>query len=422
MNIFQKIFHNKVLRNGGLFSFYSFFQKGISFFLLILLAKFITPNDYGLMNLFNTAVMLLGYFVGLNTAGYLSISYFTSGNVENFREDFTIIILITIGSIILLLMSIFPFISSLSTLLSVTPSLLITALSLATCNTFLQILLNYYRVQEKVIAYGIYSCSTSILSALLVFVCVFYLRQGWYGYVEGQLISLTLAAVTSLFLFKKWDLYSFKRLSLQRFKEIIMWGIPLIPHLATVWIRQGMDRYIIEHNHTTTDVGLFSFALNLTNIIIMVGTSFNNTFSVNILKTLSLDIPLSQKIENLKTQNKKIITIYIIGTILITLGIILCIPFIMPNYSPAIKYFIILSFYGLCQCFYFQYCNFFFYYKKTRTLMYITFSSSLLHLLLSLLFTQYSLIYTCFIYVFIQMCIVFMIKKISTKIIIQYCQ
>lgn len=417
MNIFQKTFHNKILRNGGLFSFYSFFQKGISFFLLILLAKFITPNDYGLMNLFNTAVMLLGYFVGLNTAGYLSISYFASKNVENFREDFTIIILITMGSLILLLMSILPFISSLSALLSVTPLLLVTALLLATCNTFLQILLNYYRVQEKVIAYGIYSCSTSILSALLVFVFVFYMRQGWYGYVEGQLVSLTLAAILSLFLYKKWKLYSFKRLSIQRFKEILIWGIPLIPHLATIWIRQGMDRYIIEHNHTTVDVGLFSFALNLTNIIIMIGSSFNNTFSVNIFKTLSLNIPLSQKIGKLKIQNNKIIIIYIAATIIIVAGIIVCIPLLMPNYSSAIKYFIILSLYGLCQCLYFQYCNFFFYYKKTRTLMYITFSSSLLHLFLSLLFTPYSLIYTCFIYVFIQICIVLMVKNISTKMI-----
>lgn len=417
MNIVQKICQNKLLRNGSLFSLYSFLQNGISFILLIVLAKFISPADYGSMSLFNTASTLFGYFVGLNTAGYLSISFFANKQKEEFKKDFTAIILTTFGSSIFLCICILPFLTSLSALVSITPLLLIAALLIASFRIFLQILLNYYRVQEKVIDYGIYSCSNSILTALLVFTFVIYCKQGWHGYVQGQLVSLTLIAGTSLFLFKKWKLYSFKGLSIERFKEIIFWGVPLIPHLAAIWIRQGMDRYIIEHNHTTADVGFFSFALNLTNIIIMVGTSFNNTFSVNIFKTLSSDTTLSEKIQILKRQSRKIMMVYVAAAILIVFGVTVCIPFIMPNYSPAIKYFLILSLYGLCQCFYFQYCNYFFYLKKTKTLMYITFGSSLLHLSLSLLLTPYSLILTCWIYVFIQALIVIATKMIGMKML-----
>lgn len=406
-----------MLRNGSLFSLYSFLQSGISFILLIVLAKFISPADYGSMSLFNTASTLFGYFVGLNTAGYLSVSFFANKQKEEFKKDFTAIILITFGSSIFLCICILPFLSSLSALVSITPPLLIAALLIASFRIFLQILLNYYRVQEKVIDYGIYSCSNSILTALLVFTFVLYFKQGWHGYVQGQLVSLTLIAGMSLFLFKKWELYSFKGLSVERFKEIIFWGVPLIPHLAAIWIRQGMDRYIIEHNHTTADVGFFSFALNLTNIIIMVGTSFNNTFSVNIFKTLASDSALSEKIQILKRQSRKIIMVYIAAAILIVLGVTVCIPIIMPNYSPAIKYFLILSLYGLCQCFYFQYCNYFFYLKKTKTLMYITFGSSLLHLSLSLLLTPYSLILTCSIYVFVQALIVIATKMIGMKML-----
>lgn len=406
-----------MLRNGSLFSLYSFLQSGISFILLIVLAKFISPADYGSMSLFNTASTLFGYFVGLNTAGYLSVSFFANKQKEEFKKDFTAIILITFGSSIFLCICILPFLSSLSALVSITPPLLIAALLIASFRIFLQILLNYYRVQEKVIDYGIYSCSNSIFTALLVFTFVLYFKQGWHGYVQGQLVSLTLIAGMSLFLFKKWELYSFKGLSVERFKEIIFWGVPLIPHLAAIWIRQGMDRYIIEHNHTTADVGFFSFALNLTNIIIMVGTSFNNTFSVNIFKTLASDSALSEKIQILKRQSRKIIMVYIAAAILIVLGVTVCIPIIMPNYSPAIKYFLILSLYGLCQCFYFQYCNYFFYLKKTKTLMYITFGSSLLHLSLSLLLTPYSLILTCSIYVFVQALIVIATKMIGMKML-----
>lgn len=417
MNNIQKIFHNKVIRNGSLFSFYSFFQKGISFILLIILAKFVSPTDYGEMNLFNTAATLIGYFVGLNTAGYLSISYFANKKIEEFKKDFTIIILINIFSSLLLCICILPFLSSLASIISLTPSLLIAALLLAFFRIFLDIALNYYRVQEKVISYGVLSCSNSLLTAALVLFFVLGCKQGWHGYVEGQLLTLILISIISLYLFKKWDLYTFRGLTINRFKTIVLWGIPLIPHLATIWIRQGMDRYIIEYNHTIADVGIFSFALNLTNIIIMIGTSFNNTFSVNIFKTLSLNIPLIERKNILKKQNKKIFIVYIVSTILIVLGVIIFIPLIMPNYSSAIKYFLILSLYGICQCFYFQYCNYFFYFKRTKTLMYITFCSSLLHLLLSWILTPFSLIFTCWIYVIIQILIVVITKKIGTQVL-----
>lgn len=408
----KRLSNNKTLLNGSLFSLYSFLQSGISFILLIILAKFISPTDYGSMNLFNTASTLFGYFVGLNTAGYLSVSFFANKNQkEEFKKDFTIIILTTLTSSILICICIYPFSDSLSSIANITPLLLFIALFIASFRTIFQILLNYYRVQEKVISYGIFSCSNSILTAILVFLYVLYFKQGWHGYVYGQFTVLSLVTVLALFLFYKWRLFSFKELSIKRFKEIAFWGIPLIPHLAAIWIRQGMDRYIIEHNHTTADVGFFSFALNLTNIIIMVGTSFNNTFSVNIYKTLSSDMSFPQKTLTLNRQGRKIMKIYVGAAVLIILGVSIFIPILMPNYTTSIKYFYILSLYGLCQCFYFQYCNYFFYYKKTKMLMYITFGSSILHLALSLFLTPHSLIFTCWIYVLVQFFIVLIVKK-----------
>ena len=59
----NNLIHSKTVRNGGLFSAFSFFNKGIGFVLLILLAKYIQPSEYGELSLFNTLVSLLGYFV-----------------------------------------------------------------------------------------------------------------------------------------------------------------------------------------------------------------------------------------------------------------------------------------------------------------------------------------------------------------------
>ena len=93
--------NNKTLKNGGLFSIFSFFNKGISFLLLMILAKYISPAQYGFLSLFNTIVTFLGFTVGLSTAGYLGISYFKN-KLAVFKSDLTTIILITtVGSLLL---------------------------------------------------------------------------------------------------------------------------------------------------------------------------------------------------------------------------------------------------------------------------------------------------------------------------------
>lgn len=67
---------------------------------------------------------------------------------------------------------------------------------------------------------------------------------------------------------------------------ILLYGIPLIPHNAVAFIRQGLDRYIINANFSIEEVGLFSFAMNLANIIMTIGLGFNQTNSIEIYKVL----------------------------------------------------------------------------------------------------------------------------------------
>lgn len=85
---------SKTILNGGLFSIFSFVNQGISFVLLIILARFIGPDEYGSLSLFNTVVSVLGFLVALSTQGYFQVSYFRNPH-SVFRKDFTLIILIT---------------------------------------------------------------------------------------------------------------------------------------------------------------------------------------------------------------------------------------------------------------------------------------------------------------------------------------
>ncbi len=394
---FQILKTSKTVRNGSLFAIFSFFNRGISFVLLTILARYLSPTDYGELSLFNTFVMFLSYFVGLSTAGYLNVSYFQEKR-DTFRKDFSAICIITVVVSLILLFLIGLNSKSLATWLKIPVQFIFWGLLISFCNVFIGINLDYYRIQEKLPKYGILSCSFAILNFVLALYLVVIKKLNWQGQVYSLVICNGIFAIIALIIFFKSKLLTFPR-HITNYRKIILWGLPIIPHQASGWMKQGLDRIIIDRTHSIADVGLFSFALTLASIVIMIGTAFNQTNSVNLYQTLSSHETKENKLRGLRHKEKYFTLLYCAVTVLIVTGGYFLIPLFMPKYTPCIPYFIILSIYGLGQCVYFLYCNYLFYFKATKNLMMISVASAILHLILSLWLTKYSLYYTCFIYI-----------------------
>lgn len=395
----QKIKGNKTLRNGLLFSVYAFIGRGISFVLLIILAQFIPPVDYGKLSLFNTVVMVLGFLMAFSTSGYFGISYFKEDKAT-FHQDFTFImtmLAITVGFVSLIFVV---WGDSISELAGITTDLLWWALFIAFVTVPFQMHMDYYRLQERVKMYGVMNIGNAILNAVFSILLVITFAQGWMGRVNTHIGVSALFAIIAVVFFVKNGFCDF-RLKKDRMKMILFWGLPQIPHLATNWIRQGCDQYIINYNYSTQEVGLFSFALNLVSIITMIGLAFNSSNSVTIFQVLS-DKKIQDKRAVLSKNTRNIFVIYMGASILtVVLGCIL-VPVVLPKYTESIPFFMILSVYGFLVCLYFLFCNYLFYYGYTKILMYITFGTSILHLCLSLFLTHYSLYYTAIIYIISQ--------------------
>lgn len=419
-NIKQRIHSlllNKTVRNGGLFAFFSFFNKGISFILITIIARYISLSDYGELSLFNTLITLLGYFVGLSTAGYLSISYFKEKE-DRFKEDFGAICLITFAVSLIILFLFSLSYNWLSGLLKVSVQFLFIGLIISCSNVFVGLNIDYFRIREKLSFYGVLSCSFAILNFVLTIYLVVIKEFNWHGQVYALLVSNITFAIIALIYFLKNKLIIIPN-SWAIYRKIILWGLPIIPHLASAWIKQGLDRYIIDNTHTMADVGLFSFASTLSSIIIIIGVAFNQTNSVNLYQTLSSEEPKESKIYRLHRKEKYFALLYLLLVIIIIVGGVIFIPLFMPQYTSCIPYFIILAISGYLQCLYFLFCNYLFYYDDTKKLMYITFGSSVIHLLLSLWLTKYSLYLTCFIHVFSLLIIVVLVYIQSRKLLVE---
>ncbi|MDR2951408.1 MAG: oligosaccharide flippase family protein [Prevotella sp.] len=410
----SRYLNNKLFRNGVIFSFFSFFNSGVSFFLIIILAKYFSPAEYGYLNLFTTITTILNLLMTLNTSGYFSISFF---KLE--KEDLqrilsgVVLVIFSVSTFLTLLIFIFSDISV--KYIGLESKYQFLALLVCFFQAFITLRLEIWRLEEKPIIYGVFSSLFSLLSFGITLLFVIYFNSGWVGRVDSFVIVTTFFSLISIIMLIR-DRYTIK---IKPRKKILYnalsYGLPLIPHSISTWVRQGGDRYLINYFLGINQLGYFSFAFNVYNIILILGSAFNATYSVNLFKILSENEKTGVII--LRKQIKIMCMFFTIASLLIFLFVYFLIPIFFPKYEPSTQYLFPLVMAGLFQCLYLCFVNFLFFYKKTRILMYITVSISFLHFILSFALTRYGMIYTAYITMFTNFLIFLIVAIYSNKYI-----
>lgn len=412
--IIQRILNNKNFRNGALFALFSFFNTGINFVIMMVMARFIKPDSYGQLSLFTTMVSLLSIFICLNTNGFIGVNFFSSSK-EKIQRLLNVVVLTTLLAYMVMLTAMCCFTSALEEVSGLTIVYQFYAISFCALNVMNALLLDVWRLEEKVWRYGTFSVLLVICNLILTVFFVGFLRWDWQGRMYAQVITCAGFAVLAFYILTKKNYLRMVFPKKEDFVGAYRFGIPLIPHTTSFWLRQGLDRYVINAFTTQAMVGLFSFAANFANIIQIIGSAFNASYSVNIYKTLA-----TANIDSVKLLRRNcwyLVGVYFVITLLIFLFASLLIPFAFPQYNDCIIYLFPLCGGAMFQCFYLVYVNILFFYKKTKILMYITFTCSLLHCIMSLLLTKYGVIYTAYISLFSNMLIFMGVYGYSKRIL-----
>lgn len=390
----NQIIHSKNFKHGILYTAFSFINSGIGFILLLILARYLEPEAYGKLNLFTTFVTLFNIFISLCTVSYVSISFFQKP--KEFLRQVVFIVLAT-STIMLIFISIillfFPQIAEKSVGISI--KYLFVGLLICYFQVFNSLNLDIWRLEEKPISYGFYGTSFAICNFVLTFWLTVGLKEGWEGRVYAWFLLAVIYFIISIVFLIKRKYLVFSLPSIALFKETYLYALPIIPHMASFWIKQGLDRYIINYFHDQAGVGYFSFAMNLAAIITVIGTAFNSANSVYIYKKLSFGY---EQVKGVLSKQNKIMTLVFFGVaVTVALLALMLIYLFMPKYIGSIRYILPLCMGGFFQCIYLLWVNYLFFYKKTHSLMYITLSTAVLQIALSIWLTPYDIIYTAYI-------------------------
>ena len=382
---------NSLFKKGILFSFFSVINNGLNFALLFILSVVLSKSQFGSVNIYIIYTLVFSNLISLGTESFFSINFFKSDK-DQLLLIFNSIILVT--SIIFFLL-LFVFLLINNQFLSkyfLGKDVLIFALVVCYFQFFQTITLEIFRLEEKILMYGSITVLWIILNLLLTLLFFRINGESFYSRVYAHIIAALISFLYVLQILYRKGYIVFRMPSWEVIKSTLKYGIPLLPHSSTTWLRSGLDRYFIGFFLSSGVLGIYSFAYNLSGVVLMVGTAFNSINSVFIFKSLNRN-ELSEK-KSLMHQIKTMLIVYFGITFFGFVSSFYVVKFIMPKYSDASSILVPIFSAALFQCYYYLFVNYLLYYKQTKRLMYVTFSISLIHACISYFTSRYSIFYT----------------------------
>lgn len=276
MALLYKVLNSSLFKASGIYTFGTILNSAIPFFLLPILTRYLTPEEYGIVSMFSILSSIVGVFTGLSVHGAIHRVFYDRERF-NFKEYVynCLIILFVSSFIVLLIVEIFKdYISQVSGV----PANWLWLLVLMSFFQFAILsLLSIYQGQMQAKKYIFIQITQSLMNMSLSLLFVVILLMHWQGRIIGQALAIVIIGILALtILFKKW---TFFKLNLTYIKHALNFGIPLIPHTIGGMLMVMTDRIIINNLLGLKEVGVYTVGLQIGMIIGILADSFNKAYA-----------------------------------------------------------------------------------------------------------------------------------------------
>lgn len=255
-------------------------SRFISVFLVPVYTRIFDPADFGVVNLVNTSLLLIGIFViaGLDNAA----ARFYWDNEDDHDRNITFSSWfwsqLAMSALVVLLMSLFSIqISRLVTGNSSASLLFILAAANLPFTTLNLVYTSWLRIKRKAVVSVTCSLANSLLTIVLSIILVVILDRGLPGVFMAQLISNALCAIPAAVAMRKHVRLRLFRSS--RLRDMLRYSFPLVPAVLAFWVLNSAGTFIINHFGDKADVGLFQVGSSIAAVCGMVFWAFLQAWS-----------------------------------------------------------------------------------------------------------------------------------------------
>lgn len=285
----------------------------VGIFMIPIYTRVFSPDDYGIINLVQITITFLAVFLILGTDNASGRYYLDTKSDRDRKLTASTAMLFRLISLVASCGIFIYFSADISQLIFKTgiysKYLIIAAVALpfVQCST---LCVNLLRFNFRSVSYAILSVAKLVVTIGLIILLVVFLKWGIIGVFVAPLISSILFLFINFFITKGYFSLTF---STKRLRELLVYGIPLVPYGITIYLIQNCDRYFLSYFSTLEQVGLYSLGFKLTSVLTLLFTGTGLAWSPFIFSTYKED--------GIKPVYSKIMNYMVSATFLLVIGL-----------------------------------------------------------------------------------------------------
>jgi O-antigen/teichoic acid export membrane protein len=377
----------KLLKTFSLYTFVGFFNAGISFLVLPILTRYLSPADYGIIALINTYVTILMPILGLSTSSLIGVEYYNNKlSKKEFKVLFSSIRLIPLLTLLPLILIFAVGGKALAELMELPIKAYWLVLPLTLFALYQDNFKSFLVISKRVYLFSITTLGKIGIEIPLTIFLIVYAGMNWDGRIYGWLITIVFFTLISVYYYKKWDLLSLN-FNKAYIYQAIAFGAPLILHQIGKFIINQSDRIFLAKMISVEEMGIYSVGYQVGMVILIVVTAFSNFYSPFLYERLH------KGGEKGKNEIIKVSYVFAIGILTILILVTALSPllfkyFIDKRYVGAVKY---VFWVGLGYIFwgvYILFTGYIFFLKKSKILGYIAIINIVLNIVFNYVFIK----------------------------------
>ncbi len=386
------------------------FAKASIFLLIPYLTSTLDPHSYGKLSLYQgifQGFLILSIF---SSNGLIPIIYTKQGLEKSLKIRSASIYLLVLSNILLFLAS-FVF-DCLLNGFSFDFGLLFIVSGLVVFHSINLINLSLYRVSRKYLIPTVAQVSLPVIGICATWVFFEYGKPS----VSYRFFAMLLALVVANFLYQgniQKAKSTFKEI-LELVSEVYSYGLGLLFHHVTHWLKSYFDRFVIATYLSVSVAGIYSLSMQLTSALVVFFSVVSQALQPYIYSYIKEDN--KEKLRALKR-------CYMLGCSVVTILFVVLLNTYFElvfsvQYYPALQYFNILIFGAFFQALYFLYSHELFFNQENSFLSVLGVVSALVHVSLVLIVFKYTgeVLSLCYIYVLVSASYFFVsLYKVKSK-------
>ncbi len=280
----------------GIYFVTSLINGVIPFLLLPVLTRYMAPEAYGLVAIFNLVLVLSNAIAGLSVRDYVSKHFFSSSEEENARIIGNSLLVVSVLTVFAELLIITGYLLIPQSFVIGIKWLLLIPLASFSFIIF-TIGLTVFRNLNKALLFGKYQTMATVLNAGLSLLFVVCFAMGWEGRVGGIVVAHFLSVVMTLFVLRRMGYIKFS-FSRPIVKDIFRVSAPLIPNALQSVIIPQVGIFFMTTYYSSAETGVYAASFQIAAAVYFLAATLLMSWSPYLYKALS----------NMESVNKQYLT------------------------------------------------------------------------------------------------------------------